>query len=62
MLRELLVLVALVGAVDAAAVAIYYLAGIPRAGPGVQLLFAVVWTVATLGVVVVSLRKIRLLR
>ncbi len=62
MRRELAVLLGLVIAVDALAVAVWLLAGIRHAGPQGQLLFTVAWTVATLAVVIVSLRKIRLLR
>jgi hypothetical protein len=62
MRRELAVLVALVIAVDVLAIGVWWLADIRRAGPRVQLGFTVAWTVATLAVVVVSLRKIRLLR
>lgn len=60
--RELAVLVALVVAVDAVAIALWLLTGIRRAGPPAQLAFTIAWTVATLAVVIVSLRKIRLLR
>jgi hypothetical protein len=48
--------------VDALAIAVWLLAGIRRAGPPVQFAFTVAWTVATLAAVIVSLRKIRLLR
>ena len=57
--RHLLVLIALVAAVDALAIAIWLLAGLRGRSGAVQLLFAIAWTVATLGVVVVSMRKIR---
>jgi hypothetical protein len=62
MRRELAVLIGVVMAVDVLAVAVWLFAGIRHAGPQVQLGFAVGWTVVTLAVVVVSLRKIRLLR
>jgi hypothetical protein len=62
MRRELAVLVGLVIAVDVLAVGVWLLADIRRAGPPVQVGFTVAWTVATLAVVVVSLRKIRVLR
>jgi hypothetical protein len=62
MRRELAVLVGLVIAVDVLAVGVWLLAGIRHASPQVQLGFTVAWTLATLAVVVVSLRKIRLLR
>lgn len=60
--RELAVLVGLVIAVEVLAVAVWLLAGIRHAGTRAQFVFTVAWTVATLAVVVVSLRKIRLLR
>jgi hypothetical protein len=59
MRRHLLVLIALVAAVDALAIAIWFLAGLRGRSGAVQLCFAIAWTVATLGVVVVSMRKIR---
>jgi hypothetical protein len=54
--KALGVLVALVLAVDAVAIAIYFLANIRRADPTVQLLFVIVWTVVTLAVVVRGMR------
>jgi hypothetical protein len=59
MRRHLLVMIALVAAVDAVAIATWFLAGVRGRSGGVQLLFAVAWTVATFGVVVVSMRKFR---
>jgi hypothetical protein len=59
MKRQLLIMIGLVTVIDAVAVAILFLGGIRGRGQAVQLLFAVVWTVAILAVVVVSLRKIR---
>jgi hypothetical protein len=59
MRRHLLVMIALVAAVDALAIATWFLAGLRGQSGVVQLCFAIVWTVATLGVVVVSMRKIR---
>ena len=59
MKRQLLIMIGLVTAIDVVAVAILFLGGIRGRGQAVQLLFAVVWTVAILGVVVVSMRKIR---
>ncbi len=59
MKRQLLIMIGLVTAIDAVAVAILFLGGIRGRGQAIQLLFAVVWTVAILGVVVVSMRKIR---
>jgi hypothetical protein len=60
--RELAILVALVLAVDAVAIALWLFTGIRRGGPRAQLGFTLAWTIATLAVVIVSLRKIRLLR
>jgi hypothetical protein len=57
--RHLLVMIAVVAAVDAVAIATWFLAGLRGRSAVVQLGFAVTWTVATLGVVVVSMRKIR---
>jgi hypothetical protein len=62
MRRQLLVMILLVAAVDVVAIAAWFLAGIRGRGQGVQVLYAVVWTLATLAVVVVSLRKIRVAR
>jgi len=59
MKRQLLIMIGLVTAIDAVAVAILFLGGIRGRGQAIQLLFAVVWTVAILGGVVVSMRKIR---
>lgn len=59
MRRHLVVMLVLVALVDAIAIAAWFLAGLRGRSGGVQLLFAIVWTVATLGVVVVSMRKIR---
>ena len=57
--RHLLVMIAVVAAVDAVAIATWFGAGLRGRSPAAQLGFAVTWTVATLGVVVVSMRKIR---
>jgi hypothetical protein len=59
MRRQLVLMIALVAAVDAAAIAVWFLTGLRGRNGGVQLLFAIAWTVATLGVVIVSMRKIR---
>jgi hypothetical protein len=59
MKRQLLIMIGLVTAIDAVAVAILFLGGIRGRGQAVQLLFAVVWTVAILAVVVGSMRRIR---
>jgi hypothetical protein len=60
--RELALLVGLVLAVDALFFGIYALAGVSRASPGVRLGFTVLWTGATLAVVVPRLSRIRALR
>lgn len=57
--REVLVLVALVLAVDAAFVGLYYLAGLSRAGAPVKLAFTAGWTVVSLVVVLRGLGRIR---
>jgi hypothetical protein len=49
-------------AVDAVAIALWLFTDLRHAGVRIQFLFTVAWTVATLAVVIVSLRKIRLLR
>ncbi len=62
MRRQLLIMIGLVTAIDAVAIAILFLGGVRGRGQAVQLLFAIVWTVAILGVVVLSMRKIRTAR
>ena len=59
MRRHLVIMIAVVAVVDAVAIAAWFLAGLRGRSAAVQLGFAVAWTVATLGVVVVSMRKIR---
>jgi hypothetical protein len=59
MRRHLVVMLVLVALVDGVAIAAWFLAGLRGRSGGVQILFTIVWTVATLGVVVVSMRKIR---
>jgi FtsH-binding integral membrane protein len=59
MRRHLVVMLVLVAVVDAVAIAAWFLAGLRGRSGGVQVLFTIVWTVATLAVVVVSMRKIR---
>lgn len=59
MRRHLVVMLLLVAVVDAVAIAAWFLAGLRGQSGGVQVLFTIVWTVATLAVVVVSMRKIR---
>jgi len=60
--RELGLLIGLVVVVDVVFFGIYLMAGLGRAAPGVKLGFTVVWTVATLAVVLPRLTRIRELR
>ena len=62
MRRQLAVLVGLVLAVDAVFLGIYVLAGMSRASAGGRLAFTLLWTAATLAVVVPRLSRIRALR
>jgi hypothetical protein len=57
--REVLTLVALVLLVDGVFVAIYYAASLGAASGNVRLGYTVLWTVATLAVVLRSLGRIR---
>jgi len=52
-------MLALVAVVDAVAIATWFLAGLRGQSGGVQVFFAIAWTVATLAVVLVSMRKFR---
>jgi hypothetical protein len=60
--RQLALLVGLVIAVDALFFGIYVLTGMRRASPGARLGFTVLWTAATLAVVLPRLSRIRALR
>lgn len=55
-------LVVSVLAVDAAAIAVYYLSGLDQAGTRTRIVFTIVWTVATLLVVLLGLTRIRATR
>lgn len=57
--REALVLLGLVLAVDAAFIAVYFLARVQHASDGAKVAFTVVWTVITLAVVLRGLTRIR---
>ncbi len=57
--RHLVAMVLGVVVLDALAVGAYFFAGVRVAAPGVRTAFTVVWTVATLAIVGVSLRRIR---
>ena len=60
--RQLVLLIGLVVAVDVVFFGIYRLAGLGRTAPGVKLAFTVLWTAATLAVVLPRLTRIRDLR
>jgi hypothetical protein len=62
MRRELLILVLLVVAVDAVFISLYYAAGVAHAGGGLKLGFTIVWTGATLAVVIRGLTRVRAAR
>ena len=62
MRRQVVLLVVLVVAVDALFFGIYVLAGLSRAMASTRLAFTVLWTAATLGVVLPRLGRIRALR
>lgn len=57
--REVLGLVALVLAVDALFIAVYFGAGIERASDSMKIAFTVVWTVINLAVVIRGLTRLR---
>ena len=57
--RHLFTMVVSVVALDAVAIALYYLAGLADAGAGVRNAFTVAWTVATLVVVGMGLGRVR---
>jgi hypothetical protein len=59
---QLALLVGLVLAVDGFFFGIYALAGMSRASAGARLAFTVLWTAATLAVVIPGLSRIRALR
>lgn len=60
--REVLALVALVALVDGVFVAAYFAAGLAAASGGLTLGYTLLWTVATLGVVLRGLGRIRAAR
>lgn len=60
--REVLLLVGLVLGLDAGFVGGYYLAGLATTSPPLKLAYTVVWTAATLLVVLRGLSRIRRLR
>jgi len=60
--KLLLTMVLLVVALDAVAIGIYYTAGIALRPNPIHMGFVVVWTLATLGIVAVYMKRIRQLR
>jgi hypothetical protein len=60
--KLLLTMALLVVALDAVAIWIYHVAGIALRPNQIQTGFVVVWTLATLGIVAVYMRRIRRLR
>lgn len=60
--RAILHLVLAVIALDAAAMAVYFLGGVSAAEPRTRMIFTVVWTMTTAFVVAVLLRRVRLIR
>jgi hypothetical protein len=57
--REVLTLIVLVIAVDLVFIAGYFLARLERSSGAVKLGFTVLWTLATLGVVIRGLTRVR---
>lgn len=60
--REVLTLVTLVVLVDGSFIGIYFAAGLAAASGGLKLGYTLLWTLATLGVVLRSLGRIRAAR
>ena len=60
--KLLLTMVALVAALDAVAIGLYYMLGIAQQPNQLQTGFVVVWVLATLGIVTVYMKRIRQLR
>lgn len=59
MRNELLRLVASVLAIDAVAIAVFFAAKLSRSSSSTLILFGFIWTIATLVVVLVGLRRVR---
>lgn len=57
--RAVLRLVVWVLVLDAIAVAVYFLGGLPAAAPRTRVTFAAVWTIASLAAVLIGLRQVR---
>ena len=60
--KLLLTMVALVAALDAVAIGLYYMLGIAQRPNQLQMGFVVVWVLATLAIVTVYMKRIRQLR
>jgi hypothetical protein len=60
--KEALTLLLMVVAVDAVFIAAYFMAGLRSASSGAKLTFTVVWTLATVAVVIRGLSRIRMVR
>ena len=60
--KLLLTMVSLVVALDAVAIGLYYMLGIRGRPNQLQTAFVVVWTMATLGIVTVYMKRIRRIR
>jgi len=60
--KILLTMVSLVVGLDVIAIALYYGLSIARRANQVQMGFVVVWTLATLGIVLVYMKRIRQIR
>lgn len=60
--KLLLTMASLVVGLDAVAIALYYALGIARRANNIQMAFVVVWTLATLGIVLVYMKRIRRIR
>lgn len=60
--KLLLTMVSLVVALDAVAIGLYYMLGIGGRPNQLQTAFVVVWTLATLGIVTVYMKRIRQIR
>jgi hypothetical protein len=60
--KLLLTMVSLVVALDVVAIGLYYMFGVARRPNQLQMGFVVVWSLATLGIVTVYMKRIRQIR
>ena len=60
--KLLLTMVSLVIALDVVAIGLYYMLGIARRPNPLQMGFVIAWTLATLGIVAVYMKRIRQIR